>query len=52
MKSFFYRDEPRLGDWIGLGLFLAGYLALMGLVLMPKTVQGAAQAALGQIIGQ
>ncbi|HEY0213282.1 MAG TPA: hypothetical protein VGC40_06815 [Paenirhodobacter sp.] len=41
MRSLFYRKDPQLSDYLGLGLFLVAYLAVIGLVFVPRVYPGA-----------
>lgn len=43
MKALlFYRKEPQLSDYLGLGLFFVAYLAVIGLIFLPRVHHRAA----------
>ncbi len=41
MRSLFFRRTPQLADYLGLGLFVVAYLAVIGLVFLPRVYHGA-----------
>lgn len=40
MKTLFYKGDPRLSDYVGFGIFLATYLAVLGFVFSPWLSSG------------
>lgn len=50
MNALFFRKSPRLSDWIGLGIFVAAYLAVIGILFLPRPVEGADTRAVSSVV--